>query len=105
MHNRGICVVTFKGSLLFSNETWSLLILLGPYGPGPHGLPWALTGRALMGPLGPYGPRPYGPPCALMGRALMGFPWAPMGQALMGSSGLLWAGPYGPGPNGPGVYI
>ena len=31
----------------------------GPYGPGPHGP-------------GPYGPRPYGPPWALMGRAHMG---------------------------------
>ena len=63
------------------------------------GVRWrALMGRALMGrallraPLGPYGP-----PWALVGRALMGPPgplWA----------GPLWAprGPYGPGPYGPG---
>ena len=36
-------------------------------GLGPNGPPWALVGRALVGPLGPYGPGhcgpgPYGPP-------------------------------------------
>ena len=25
---------------------------LGPHGPGPNGPPWALMGRALMGPSG-----------------------------------------------------
>ena len=41
----------------------------------PHALPWALVGRALVGP-----------PWALMSPALMG-------RALVGPSGLLWAGP------------
>ena len=63
-------------------------------GPGPH-----------EGP-GPYGPVPYGLPWALMGRALMGPPWALMGRALVGPPGPLWARPswaslglHGPGPN------
>ena len=53
---------------------------LGPYGPGPYGPPWALTGRALMGPLGIYGPGPSWPPLALLGRARMGgaLMWPPI---------------------------
>ena len=69
-----------------------------------HGPPWALVGRALVGPLGPCGPGPCGPPWALVGRALVGPPgplwagplwppWALTGRALMGSTVPSWAGP------------
>ena len=50
---------------------------LGPYGPGPYGLPWALMGRALMGRalMGPPGPSWAGPlwaPLGSVGRAVVG---------------------------------
>ena len=71
---------------------------LGLYGPGPCGrlgplgAPWALRAGPLWSSLGPYGPGPYGLPWALMGRALIGPSWALLGGALMG-----WAliGPMG----------
>ena len=49
---------------------------LGPYGPGPDGVPWALMGRAVMGPLGPHGLGPDGLP---------GRPWSSDGTPSHGS--------------------
>ena len=57
---------------------WALMGALGPYGPGPYGLPWALVGWALVGPLGPLWAGPL---------------WAPCGPGLYGPLGPLWAGP------------
>ena len=78
---------------------------------GLMGHPWALMGRALMGPPGPSwaGPVwaplvPHGPLWALMGRALVASlrPCEPGPFGLHGPlrAGLLWASldPYGPGP-------
>ena len=76
---------------------------LGTHGPGPFGRPWALIGRALVGPPGllwaPLGP--CGPAWALLGRALVaslqaGPLWAtlgPYGPGLKGPPGPSWAGP------------
>ena len=83
---------------------------LGPCGPGLSIVPWALAGRALVGPLGLCGPDwalvcralvgspgplratlrpcglvgPCGLPWALVCRSLVGPPWTLMGRALVG---------------------
>ena len=69
---------------LWARHLWASLALvepLGPCGPGPCGLPWALVGQALMGSYGPLWAEPLwaplgpcGPPCALVGQALVSPP-------------------------------
>ena len=59
-------------------------------GPRPCGLPWALVGRALVGPCGPLWA---GPLWALMAPHGPGPLWAPLGPYWPGPSEPLWARP------------
>ena len=77
----GTCGPPWAIALVGPPWAGALVASLGPCGAGPCGLPWALMGRALVGP--PWWALP-GPP---------GRPWALMGRVLVGP-----LGPHGPGP-------
>ena len=85
-----------QGSLLITHA-FQGAHTLGPCGPGPcwrswvlvnrDFVPWAVAGRALVGPLGSCVPGPFGPcPCGLgpCGRGPCGPPSAIMGRLPMG---------------------